>query len=100
MRVVITDAAWSDMYHIGRWIKDDNPSRALTFVLELEERCKRLADMPRSFPLVPRYEHSGVRRRPHGNYSIFYRIGVDEVEVLHVLNSAQDFEAILFGEAD
>jgi ParE toxin of type II toxin-antitoxin system, parDE len=31
-----------------------------------------------------------------GNYLIFYRIGLDHVEVLHVLHGAQDYEAILF----
>lgn len=52
--------------------------------------------MPRAFPLVPRYEHTGVRRRPYGEYLIFYRIGIENIEVLHVLNGAMNYEAILF----
>jgi toxin ParE1/3/4 len=40
--------------------------------------------------LVPRHEGAGIRRRPHGNYLIFYRIGVDRIEVVHVLHGAQD----------
>ncbi len=54
------------------------------------------ATEPRAFPLVPRYEHTGVRRRPHGDYLIFYRVGADVVDILHVLNGAQNYEAILF----
>lgn len=52
-----------------------------------------------SFPLVPRYEHTGVRRRPHGDYLIFYRVGADTVDILHILNGAQNYEAILFPDA-
>jgi toxin ParE1/3/4 len=54
--------------------------------------------MPRAFPLLPEWEDRGVRRRPYGNYLIFYRIAADTVEVLHVLHGARDFEAILFPE--
>lgn len=52
--------------------------------------------MPRAFPMVPRYEHTGVRRHTHGAYLIFYWIGVESIDVLHVLNGAQGYEAILF----
>jgi large subunit ribosomal protein L34 len=32
-----------------------------------------LADTPRAYPLVPRYERFGIRRCVHGNDLIFYR---------------------------
>jgi plasmid stabilization system protein ParE len=96
MIVVISDAAEADLEAIGDWIAERSPQRALTFILELRERCLGLADLPRGFPLVPRYEHHGVRRRPYGNYLIFYRVTDERVEVLHVLHGARDYEAILF----
>ena len=99
MIVIITDEAQADLWRIGEYIALDNPRRAETFVDELEARCLALGDMPRAFPLVPRYEDSGVRRRPHGNYLIFYRVGSNSVDVLHVIHSAQDYEAILFPDA-
>lgn len=95
MKVRITDAVWENMLHIGRWIKDGNPARAETFVRELYERCESLGHMPRSFPLLPGREESGIRRRPYGDYLIFYRIA-DAVEVLHVLHGAVDYERLLF----
>jgi toxin ParE1/3/4 len=52
--------------------------------------------MPHAYPLVPRHESSGVRRAPHGDYLIFYRVTTDSVEILHVLNGARDYEPILF----
>ncbi|WP_342588924.1 type II toxin-antitoxin system RelE/ParE family toxin [Rhizobium phaseoli] len=36
-----------------------------------------------------------IRRRPYGDYLIFYRIA-DAIEVLHVLRGAVDYERLLF----
>ncbi|KFL30050.1 plasmid stabilization protein [Devosia riboflavina] len=100
MIVVSTDEARDDLEGIGDYIAADNPARALSFVLEISERCEDLSDMADAFPLVPRYEHTKVRRRPFRNYVIFYRVIADRVDMLHILNSAQDCEAVLFGDAD
>jgi len=69
---------------------------ALKFVQEL--KCDSLADAPRGYPLMPRYEHLGIRRRPFGNYLIFYRVGADAIEVVHILHGARDYEPLLFPE--
>lgn len=96
MKVLLTDEAKSDLLTIARFIARDSLARAATFVAELEERCSRLADMPLAYPLVPGYERSGVRRRPYGQYLIFYRVENDRILVLHVLHGAMDVEAVLF----
>ena len=97
MKVVITAAAKADLLAIRRYIEADNPSRALSFVEELLDRCLALADTPRAYPLVPRYERFGIRRCVHGNYLIFYRLQPEQIEVIHVLQGARDIEALLFG---
>lgn len=99
MIVAFTEEAEADLESIGDYIALDNPRRAVTFVEELIDRCERLADMPRAYPLVPRYETTGVRRLPHGDYLIFYRVGATQVDVLHILNGAQNYEPILFPDA-
>ncbi len=96
MKLVFTDEAKADLLQIGEWIAEDNPARALTFVDELEPRCARLTTMPRAYPLVRGHENGGVRRVPHGNYLIFYRVTADVVEILHVLHGARDYEPIVF----
>ena len=96
MRVVLSEAAEADLEGIGDHIAKDNARRALTFVRELRAAARRIGDMPRAFPLVPRYEHHGVRRRPHGNYLIFYAIEDDRIFVVHILHGARNYEAILF----
>lgn len=98
MIVVFTDEAERDIEHIADYIARDNPARAVTFVGELIDRCERLAQSPHAFPLVPRYAHAGVRRRHYRGYLIFYTAGNHRIEILHVLNGVQDYEAILFPE--
>lgn len=67
-------------------------------MVELRKHCEALSDMPRRFPLVPRYENAGIRRRIHRDYLIFYRILSDTIEIIHVLHGARDYEQILLPE--
>lgn len=96
MIVSFTAAAEADLETIADFIARDNPVRAVSFVAEIVDRCHGLADAPQGFPLVPRYERSGIRRRPYGAYLVFYRIEAERIEVLRILNGARDYEAILF----
>ncbi|KIU26613.1 plasmid stabilization protein [Methylobacterium radiotolerans] len=96
MIVVFTEEAEVDLEHIANYIAEANPRRAVSFVDELVDCCQRLAEAPQGYPLVPRYRHSGVRRRSYGRYLVFYRVGADRIDILHVLHGAQDYEAILF----
>ena len=96
MIVRITPAAEADLEVIGDWIAQDSPERALTFVEELREACLTLAEIPEGYALVPRYADAGIRRRVYGNYLIFYRILGGEIQVLHILHGAREYEAILF----
>ena len=96
MKVVFSEAAEADLEEIGDYIAKDSARRAVTFVRELRGRAQELGRMPRAFPLMPRYEHHGIRCRPHGNYLIFYRAEDDRVSIVHVLHGARDYEALLF----
>ena len=81
---------------IGDFIARDNrlPSRFRSSN-SLTDKCAGLADMPLSFPLVPRYEKKGIRRRVHGAYQIFYRVDGELVHFIRVLHAARDYEALL-----
>ncbi|MCO1345946.1 type II toxin-antitoxin system RelE/ParE family toxin (plasmid) [Burkholderia multivorans] len=95
MKVRLSSEARQDLIAIGDYIARDNPSRARSFVQELTNKCASLANMPLSYPVVPRYEAKGIRRRVHGNYQIFYRVDGDQVFVVRVLHGARDYEALL-----
>ena len=98
MKVLITAEAEADLARIADHIAQDNPLRAATFVDELVQRCRWLADHPRAFPLLKGYEQHGIRRRPHGQYLIFYIVGESQIDIVHILNGVQDYEGSLFGE--
>jgi toxin ParE1/3/4 len=95
MRLVFTAEATADLKHIGDRIAQDNPLRALSFVEELESRCRALPAMPLAYPLVSRRQERGVRRVVHGNYLIFYRVDAGAVVILHVLSARLNLDAIL-----
>lgn len=96
MKVVLTEAAKADLIEIGDFICIHSPKRAASFISELLDRCNTLRDMPRAFPLVPRYEQHGVRRLVYRDYLIFYRFSEERVEIIHILNGARDYESLLF----
>ncbi|TRC92613.1 type II toxin-antitoxin system RelE/ParE family toxin [Mesorhizobium sp. WSM4303] len=85
-RLVFTDQAEADLEAIGDYIALDNPFRAVTFIQELRRDCVELRTMPERYPLFERHRSRGIRRRVHGNYLIFYRVG----EILHILHGAMD----------
>lgn len=91
----MTAKARRDLLEIGDYIARDNPERAASFVDELRAKCRSLADMAQAFPVVPHFAQYRIRRRPHRNYLIFYRIESDHILVLHVLHSARDYGALL-----
>ncbi|MFT4192647.1 MAG: type II toxin-antitoxin system RelE/ParE family toxin [Comamonas sp.] len=96
MIVEFSERAENDLEQIADHIAKDNPRRALSFVQELRDKCEALAHRPSAFPLVHRYESHGIRRRVHGNYLIFYRAEASRIVVIHILNGAMDYAAILF----
>jgi len=94
--VVVSGEAEADLDRIADYISEQSINAALNFVHELRAKCQSLADAPRAYPLVPRYEHLGIRRRRFGSYLIFYRVGSEAIEVLHILHGARDYEPLLF----
>ncbi|TWB24694.1 plasmid stabilization system protein ParE [Nitrospirillum amazonense] len=95
MRVVITRAAFTDLVAIADWIDAEQPDRAPGFIDALHERCTALGKFPLAYPLVPRFEAHGIRRRVFRDHLIFYRIRASRVEVLRVLHGARDYATLL-----
>ena len=98
MIVVLTAEAETDLEGIAEYIARDSVTTALNVVHDLREKCLALANAPRGYPLVPRYEYHGIRRRPFGSYLIFYRVSSEAIEVVHILHGARDYEPLLFPE--
>ncbi len=95
MRVVITPEAQSDLQRIALRIANDNPPRAISFVEELRQAAKALAGLPQGYPLIPRYERRGIRRRSYRRYAILYAVRIDRVIVLRFLEPGRDIDRAL-----
>jgi toxin ParE1/3/4 len=95
VRVVFTSAAERSLEAIADYIAADNPARAISFVEELRTKSLGLAAHPKAFPLVPRYEKLGIRRRGYGRYLIFYRVETDRILILYVAHGAQEYDRLL-----
>lgn len=95
MKVVLSTRAIADLADIARFIARDNPVRSTSFVLELRDTAQRLADMPHGFPLVPRYERHGIRRRSWKGYGILYSILPDRIFVHRIIGPGQDYDRAL-----
>jgi toxin ParE1/3/4 len=95
MKVTLSTRATHDLDGIRRYIEKDNPARAIAFVGELRDVAKRLAEMPRAFPLVPRYEQHGIRRRSFKGYGILYSVEPDRIFVHRIIGPGQDYDHAL-----
>ncbi|MEG8223908.1 type II toxin-antitoxin system RelE/ParE family toxin [Sphingomonas sp. HH69] len=95
MKVALSSRARRDIEGIQNYIGKDNPARAISFVGELRETAKHIGEMPRAFPLVPRYEHYGIRRRSHKGYGILYSVEPDRIFVHRIIGPGQDHDAAL-----
>lgn len=95
MKVVLSSRAAGDLRRIARFIAQDHPGRAASFVEELRESARRLGDLPHGFPLVPRYEAHGIRRRSWKGYGILYSADPDRVFVHRIIGPGQDYDRAL-----
>ena len=89
MKVALSTPAKRDFEGIRRHIEKGNPVRAISFV------AKRIGDMPRAFPLIPRYEQHGIRRRSYNGYGILYSVPPDRVFVHRIIGPGQDHDRAL-----
>ncbi len=95
MTVVLSSQAVADLRSIGRFIARDNPARAVSFVRDLQAVIARLVDLPHGFPLVPRYERDGIRRRSWKGYGILYATPPGRIFVYRIIGPGQDHDRAL-----
>jgi toxin ParE1/3/4 len=94
MSVEFSPVAERDLEEIGDYIAHDNSHRALTFILEIRERCQKIEKTPNAAPLREDIL-SGVRVLKHNNYLIFYSILKSKIRIERILHGARDIEALL-----
>ena len=96
-RCELRPAAEEDLESIADYTAEDNPSRAVTFVQELREKCRVLAEMPKSAPARPELGED-IRSRPAGNYVIYYRPVSGGVEIIRILHGRREIDPDIFDD--
>jgi toxin ParE1/3/4 len=90
MQCRYSPVALDDLMGIAKYIAQDNPQRARSFVAELRASCSTLARQPGMGRLRPELG-VGVRLFPHGNYVIlFSALAGSGVRIERVLHGARD----------
>lgn len=95
MRVRFSRLASQDLLDIALFIAADNPTRAQSFTDELQAACTALADHPARYAVIPRFLPRQLRRRPYGNYAIFYEADPREIRIVRIIAAAMDLERAL-----
>lgn len=95
--IIISETADECLFNIAYYIALDNPARSETFVDEMVESLSRTLSV---FPLAGKV-YSDVnfdfemRSLVYKNYVCFYKVKGDVVEILFILNSAQNIKNIM-----
>lgn len=89
--------ARTDLNAIFDFIAADNPTRAISYVREIEAACEGLCSMP-LMGIARSDLHPGLRTFPlRRRIVIAYVLPQDRVRVLRIFSGGQDFEAIMAG---
>lgn len=95
MKVRLSRIAQIDLLEIGDWIGTDNPQRALSFIDELESRCKALATSAKRYPAVLTMGKHEIRKRTYRRYIILYRVTSEQIEIDRIVHASRDWMALV-----
>jgi toxin ParE1/3/4 len=89
MRVVFSVRAEHDLEEIGDYIAAENPSRAVSFIQEIQEQCSKIAMSPLAY--IARAElGKDIRSCVHGRYLIVFRPSDEDVLIVRILHGARN----------
>jgi len=92
--VRLRPAAEADLAAITRSIAADNPGAARRWVADIRRHCDNLGARPGTGVASPDI-HPDLRVLPVGRYLICYVISPEGVDIVRVLHSARQREALL-----
>jgi len=91
----VSPKAERDLQEIGDYIAFDNPTRALSFIEEIEKRFTEIAQHPKLYRQQDEI-FFGIRATSHGKDMIFFTIADDGVvDFVRVLHGARNITAIV-----
>lgn len=97
MRVELSGNARRDLIEIGYHIALDNPLRAASFIDELEDRCSKLDQHPKRFPVVSALGRQSVHKLTYVGYVILYVIAPERIDILRIVHGSCDWMDMIDG---
>ena len=91
-RLVYTPQSKKDLNDIGLYIARDNPRRAMSFVRDLREQCRKITEASKAYRPRPELG-KGLRSCTYGSYIVFFFEEPGLVRIVRVLHGAVDIEA-------
>lgn len=93
-RYKILEQARDDLREIALHIGQDSPETAEEFVGELLTKIAWVAENPKLYR--ERFEwDTNLRIAPHGKYHIIYYIAEEMIEIVRVVHTSRNLEAIM-----
>jgi len=89
MKLRWSERSVNDLITIQRYIAQDNPQTAKTWVAKLRQRARSAADTALAGRIVPEFNQNDIREVFLGNYRIVYRVCDDGILVLTVFEGHQ-----------
>ena len=83
------ETACDDLEQIAQYIERDSESYAASFVAEILEAARSLADFAERGRVVPELNEPSVRELLVGNYRLVYEIRQEAIYVLGVIHGAR-----------
>jgi toxin ParE1/3/4 len=94
-KVLISENAINDLSSIAEYIALDSPERAEKFIDDMiNSLTNTLSILPLSGKVIFKLKDQDIRSLPYRKYISFYRVNND-VEILHIFNSAQNAQNII-----
>jgi len=99
-KLVYRPRAEEDLEAIYRYIAQDSPPRAFSFIERIQKRCDLLRDSPEQGRARPDLRPN-LRIVPYGrSVVIAYHLIENTVEVVRIFYGGQDYETMMSGETE
>jgi plasmid stabilization system protein ParE len=80
-----------DLIAIRRYIAEDKPVAAKTWIVRLKSRARNAGHSPWSGRIVPELSNENIREFVGGNYRIVYQVHADHVPIVTVFEAHRLF---------
>ena len=90
LRLVVAPLAERDLADIAAFISHDSEQAAFKVLTRIENVANLLVSRPFLGPAVSRPNRVGLRKMVVAPYIVFYRVTVEELQIVRVLHSSRD----------